>query len=344
MHFPQGFKFMDEVKKIIENIKKGNIAPVYFLMGDEPYFIDVISDYIEKNILSEDEKGFNQMVLYGQDVSVSDIVNNAKRFPMMAPYQVIIIKEAQNLGNSVEDLVSYVENYIPTTILVFCYKYKTLDKRKKLVKVLAKNGVLLESKKLYENQVSAWIPTVFKDKGYTITAKATQMLVEFLGTDLSRIHNEINKLAVVVPAGTEITPEIIEKNIGISKDFNNFELRKAIGERDELKAVRIIKYFADNPKDNPLVVTLGTLYNFFQQLLTYHGLTNQSDSNVASALKISPFFVKEYHTAARNFPMKKVSAIIAGLREIDVKSKGVGAVSATQADLLKDIIIYILRT
>ncbi|MDO4229400.1 MAG: DNA polymerase III subunit delta [Capnocytophaga sp.] len=335
---------MDEVKKIIDNIKKGNIAPVYFLMGEEPYFIDIVSDYIENNVLSEDEKGFNQMVLYGQDVSVADIVNNAKRFPMMAPYQVIIVKEAQNLGNAVEDLVSYVENYTPTTILVLCYKYKTLDKRKKLVKSLAKSCVLLESKKMYENQVSAWIPTAFKGKGYTISAKATQMLVEFLGTDLSRIHNEINKLAVIIPPNTEITPEIIEKNIGISKDFNNFELRKAIGERDELKAVRIIKYFADNPKDNPIVVTLGTLYGFFQQLLTYHGLADQSDSSVANALKISPFFVKEYHVAARKFPMKKVSAIIAGLREIDLKSKGVGAVTATQADLLKEIIIHILRT
>ena len=227
---------MDEVKKIIENIKNGKIAPVYFLMGDELYFIDVISDYIEKNILSEDEKGFNQMVLYGQDISVADIVNNAKRFPMMAPYQVIIIKEAQNLGTSVEDLAPYVENYTPITILVLCYKYKTLDKRKKLVKALAKNCVLFESKKLYDSQVISWIPTVFKQKGYVIHPKATQMLVEFLGTDLNRIQNEIDKLAIVVPPNTEITPELIEKNIGISKDFNNFELRKAIGERDEFKA------------------------------------------------------------------------------------------------------------
>ena len=335
---------MDEVKKIIENIKNGKIAPVYFLMGDEPYFIDVISDYIEKNILSEDEKGFNQMVLYGQDISVADIVNNAKRFPMMAPYQVIIIKEAQNLGASVEDLAPYVENYTPTTILVLCYKYKTLDKRKKLVKALAKNCVLFESKKLYDSQVISWIPTVFKQKGYVIHPKATQMLVEFLGTDLNRIQNEIDKLAIVVPPNTEITPELIEKNIGISKDFNNFELRKAIGERDEFKAVRIINYFADNPKDNPIVVTLGTLYTFFQQLLAYHGLTDQSDRNVASVLKINPYFVKEYHTAARNYPMKKVSGIIAGLREIDMRGKGVGATNASQSDLLKDLIINILRS
>lgn len=334
---------MNEVEKIINDIKNGKIAPVYFLMGEEPYFIDVISDYIQNNILSEDEKGFNQMVLYGQDVSVSDIVNNAKRFPMMAPYQVIIIKEAQHLGNAIEDLTPYVETPSPTTILVLCYKYKTLDKRKKLVKVLAKNNVLFESKKLYDNQVANWIPSILKEKKFVITPKATQMLVEFLGTDLSRIHNEIEKLTIIVPKGTEISPEIIEKNIGISKDFNNFELRKAIGEKNELKAVQIIKYFADNPKDNPIVVTLGTLYTFFQQLLSYHGLSEHSDKNVATALKINPFFVKEYHTAARNYPMKKVSAIIAGLRDIDVKSKGVGAVNSSQADLLKDLIINILR-
>ncbi|CEN34268.1 DNA polymerase III subunit delta [Capnocytophaga cynodegmi] len=334
---------MNEAQNIIDNIKKGNISPIYFLMGEEPYFIDLISDYIQENILPEDEKGFNQMVLYGQDVSVADIINNAKRFPMMAPYQVIIVKEAQNLGNSVEDLVSYVENYTQTTILVICHKYKTLDKRKKLVKALGKNCVLFESKKLYDRDVMNWIPTILKEKGYTIHPQATQMLVEFLGTDLSRIQNEMDKLTLVVSKNTEITPDIIERNIGISKEFNNFELRKAIGEKDEFKAVRIIRYFADNPKDNPIVVTLGTLYSFFQQLLMYHGLTDQTDKNVASVLKINPYFVKEYHIAARNYPMKRVSAIIAGLREIDMKSKGVGAANISQSDFLKELIINILR-
>ncbi|ATA73047.1 DNA polymerase III subunit delta [Capnocytophaga sp. H4358] len=334
---------MKESKSIIANIKKGQIAPIYFLMGDEPYFIDEIANYIENNVLSEDEKGFNQMILYGQDVSVSDIVNNAKRFPMMASHQVIIVKEAQNLGNSIEDLVPYVENCTPTTVLVMCYKYKTLDKRKKLVKSLAKNGVLLESKKLYEKDVIPWISEVLKEKKYTIQPKATQMLVEFLGTDLSRIANELDKLTIIVPQNSEITPEIIEKNIGISKDFNNFELRRALGERDELKTMRIINYFADNPKDNPIVVTLGTLYTFFQELLAYHGLTDQSDQNVAKVLGKNPYFVKEYHIAARNYPMKTVSGIIEKLREIDMKSKGVGSVNMSQSDLLKELVIKILR-
>lgn len=335
---------MNEVKKIIADIKKGSLAPVYFLMGEEPYFIDIIADYIAENLLSEEEKGFNQMVLYGQDVSVADIINHAKRYPMMAPYQVIIIKEAQKLGKTIEDLTPYVENAMPSTILVICYKYETLDKRKKLCKALPKNHcVLYESKKLYENQVAEWIPSVLTKKKLSIQPKATQMLIEFLGNDLGRIQKEIDKLGIVVPENSEITPEVIEQNIGISKDFNNFELRKALAERDEVKAVRIARYFANNPKDNPLVVTLGIVYAFFHQLMLYHGLNDLSDRNVASALKINPFFVKEYHSAARNYPMKKVSQIIASLRTIDAKSKGVGAVNASASDLLNELLIAVLR-
>lgn len=334
---------MTEVKKIISDIKSGTIAPVYFLMGEEPYFIDIISDYIEKNVLSEDQKGFDQVVLYGQDVDIPTIIDYAKRYPMLAQYQVIIVKEAQNLKKEIENLVPYVENVTPTTILVLCYKYEKLDSRKKLSKALTKKCVLFESKKLKEYQIGGWISDVLKKKTYAISPKATQMLVEFLGTDLSRIQNEIDKLAIIVPQNSEITPEIIEKNIGISKDFNNFELRNAIIERDEMKIMRIVKYFSDNPKDNPTVVTLGVLYSFFHQLLGFHGLTDQSEKSAVSNLKISPYDVKNYQTAARNYPMKKVSAIIEALREIDLKSKGVGAVNMPQRDLLNELIINILR-
>lgn len=334
---------MDEVKKIIENIKKGNIAPIYFLMGEEPYFIDVISNYIEKNVLSEDQKGFDQVVLYGQDTSIGNIIDYARRYPMIAQYQLIIIKEAQHLKSKIEDLTPYIENFTPTTILVFCYKYEKLDSRKKLSKALTKNGVLFESKPLKDYQVTKWLPDVLRKKGYTIKAKANQMLVEFLGNDLSRIQNEIDKLELIVPKNSEITPEIIEKNIGISKDFNNFELKKAIAEKNETKIIQIIKYFSDNPKDNPIVVTLGVLYNFFHQLLAYHGLTDQSEKNVINTLKINPFAVKEFQIASKNYPMKKVSAIIEGLREVDMKSKGVGAVNAPQSDLLNELAINILR-
>ncbi|ETN95585.1 DNA polymerase III, delta subunit [Zhouia amylolytica] len=332
---------MEEVKQLVADIRKGNIKPVYFLMGDEPYYIDKIAAYIEHNILSEEEKGFNQMVLYGRDVSVEEVVSNAKRYPMMAERQVVILKEAQDLSRTIEKFENYVENPQPTTVLVICYKYKTIDKRKKLYKALKKCDALFESKKLYDNQVPDWIRRVLAGKKYSISVKASQMLVEFLGTDLGRINNELEKLQIILPEGTEITPEIIEENIGISKDYNNFELRKAIGNKDVVKATRIINYFAQNPKDNPLVVTVSLLHNFFTQLLQYHGLSDHSKKSVASTLKINPFFVGEYQVAAKNYPMKKVSSVISHLREVDVQGKGVGA-NLSQADLLKELLIKIM--
>ncbi|MBC6998414.1 DNA polymerase III subunit delta [Cytophaga sp. FL35] len=332
---------MDEVREIVKNIKNGTLKPVYFLFGEEPYYIDAISSYIEKNVLAEEEKGFNQMVLYGKDVTVDDIVGNAKRYPMMAERQVVIVKEAQHLSRTIEQLTDYVNNPQPTTVLVICYKYKKLDKRKKLYKAVKANGVLFESKKLYENQVSEWIRKNLQSKGYGISHKAAILLTEFLGTDLSRINNELEKLQFVLPPKSEITPADIETHIGISKDYNNFELKKAIGERNVVKATRIINYFSQNPKDNPLVLTVSLLHTFFAQLLQYHGLRDHSPKSVASTLKISPFFVNEYQTAAKNYPMKKVSAIVAHLREIDVKGKGVGANSITQADLLKELLVKI---
>lgn len=333
---------MNEVKEIVSAIKNGNIAPVYFLMGEEPYYIDRIAAFIEENVLTEEERGFNQMILYGRDVTIDEITANAKRYPMMAEYQVVVVKEAQELSRTIENLVSYVDNPQPSTILVLCYKYKTIDKRKKLYKSLRKNGVLFESKKLYENQVGEWIRRVLSGKGYTISHKAAQMLVEFLGTDLGKINNELEKLQLIIPEGSQITPELIEENIGISKDFNNFELRKAIGEGDFLKASRIINYFAQNPKDNPTVVTISLLYNFFSQLLHYHGLQDKSPKSVASALRINPYFVNEYQNAARNYPMKKVSRVIGFLRESDVKSKGVGASNMSTGDLLKEVLVKIM--
>ncbi|MCK7590717.1 DNA polymerase III subunit delta [Subsaxibacter sp. CAU 1640] len=334
---------MDDIKLLIDDINNKKLKPVYFLMGEEPYYIDRISQYIEANVLSEEEKGFNQMVLYGRDVTVEDIVSNAKRYPMMAEHQVVIVKEAQDLSRTIEKLADYVKQPQPTTILVVNYKYKTIDKRKSLYKEIKKTGVVFESKKLYENQVGDWIRRVLSGQGYTIVPKAALMLVEFLGTDLSKINNELEKLQIILPKGTQITPQHIEDNIGISKDYNNFELRKAIGERDVLKAHQIIKYFADNPKDNPMVVTVSLLFNFFSQLLHFHGLADKSPRNVASALKINPYFVNEYITAARNYPMKKVSAVVSTLRDFDVKGKGVGANAVPQGDLLKELVVRIFN-
>ncbi|SFZ91761.1 DNA polymerase III, delta subunit [Flaviramulus basaltis] len=334
---------MDEVKQLVTDIKNGNLKPIYFLMGEEPYYIDKISDFIETNVLAEEERGFNQMVLYGRDVTIEDIVGNAKRYPMMAEYQVVIVKEAQDLSRTIEKLISYSENPQPTTVLVLNYKYKKLDKRKALYKSIKKIGVIYESKKLYENQVADWIRRVLSSKNYTISPKAGQMLVEFLGTDLSKINNELEKLQIILPKGTQITPEHIEKNIGISKDYNNFELRKAIGDKNIIKAHKIVNYFAENPKDNPMVVTVALLFNFFSQLLHFHGLKDKSPRNVASALKINPYFVNEYISAARNYPMRKVSAVVSTLREFDVKSKGVGSNSVPQGDLLKELLVRILN-
>lgn len=334
---------MDDVKSIVTAIKKGDVKPIYFLTGEEPYFIDKISDYIEENVLREDEKGFNQMVLYGRDVSIDDIVGNAKRFPMMAEKQVIIVKEAQDLSRTIEQLADYAENPQPSTVLVFNYKYKKLDKRKKLHKAIAKNGVIYENKRLYENQVVDWIQKEMNSRGYQIAPKAAQMLLEFLGNQLDKIDNELRKLQLIAPKGTVITPELIEENIGISKDFNVFELRKAIGMKDSLKAHRIINYFSQNEKDHPMVMTVGMLFGYFSQLQQYHALTDQSKSNVAKVLKINPFFVSDYVTAARNYNMKKVSSIISFLREADVKGKGVGAANVPQGDLLKELLVKILR-
>lgn len=329
---------LDKVKSIINDIQAKKIKPIYFLMGEEPYYIDVLSKYIEDNVLSEEEKGFNQMVLYGRDVAIQDVISQCKRYPLGAEKQVVILKEAQSLSRAIEDLVPYAENPQPSTVLVVCYKYKSLDKRKKLSKQIAKTGVLFESKKLYENQIPDWIKRVLAAKGYIISQKASLMLVEFLGTDLNKINNELEKLQLILKPGAEITDKIIEDNIGISKDFNNFELQNAIGRKDMKKAFAIIQYFSQNPRNNPIQVTISVLYNFFSKLLIYHALSNKSEA--ASALGVHPFFLKEYEAAAGAYPMRKVSAVIEVIRDIDLKSKGVGA-SISQEDLLKELLIGI---
>lgn len=333
---------MNEINDIVADIKRKILKPIYFLMGEESYYIDQISDFIEKNVLDESEKGFNQQVMYGRDVTIEDIIAAAKRYPMMAERQVIIVKEAQDLSRTIENLASYAENPQPSTVLVLNYKYKTLDKRKKLYKIISKNGLIFDSKKLYENQVSDWIRRVLNGKKYQIEPKASLMLIEFLGTDLSKISNELNKLVLILPEGTIINDKHIEENIGISKDFNNFELRKAVGEKNILKSNRIINYFAENPKNNPLVMTISLLNGFFTQLLFFHGLQDKSKKSVASALGINPYFVDEYFLASRNYPIQKVTSILSFLRDADMKSKGVGA-NHSQEDILKELLFKILH-
>ena len=334
---------MDEAKKIIKEIRAKNYHPIYFLMGEEPYFIDVISDYIQNNVLEEHERDFNQTIVYGKDTSVDEIVSASKRFPMMAEHQVVIVKEAQHLTKTIDHLESYAENPLKSTILVFCYKYKKLDKRKKVSKLLAKNGLVFESKKLYENQIGNFIDRVMTSKGYAIEPKASFMLAEFLGTDLGKISNELEKLQLILPKGTTVTPKVVEENIGISKDFNVFELNGALGNKNVLKAQRICTYFTQNTKAYPLPMIIPQLFNFFSKVMQYHGLTDKNKNAVASELKVNPFFVKDYVVAAGNYPMKKVSYIIEKILDADLKSKGVGATPLAQRDILKELMVQILN-
>ncbi len=329
-------------QEIIKELKNKIYKPIYFLYGEEPYFIDKITDYIADNVLDEAEKAFNQTILYGKDSKIEDIINGAKRFPMMANYQVLIVKEAQNIKN-IEKLAFYAEQPLKSTILVINYKYKKLDKRLKLYKTLNKNAVLFESAKIYENKIPAWINTYLKEKKYSATPVATQLLTDFLGNDLGKIANELDKLIISLPENTVITPEIIEKNIGISKDFNNFELQNALINRDILKANRIIKHFAKNPKDNPPALTIITLFSFFSKILSLHYTKDKSTNNIAATLKIPVFFVKDYFKAAKTYNIKKTVYNISVLREYDMKFKGYDNVSTGNEDLLKELIFKLLH-
>ncbi len=330
-------------EQIIADLGKKIVHPVYFLTGDEPYYIDKITGYVMDHLLTEAEKSFNQTVFYGKDSDAATIINAAKRFPMMANLQVVIVKEAQELKDF-DKLQYYFEKPLKSTVLVINYKYKSLDKRKKFYKSLRENALIFESKKLYDEKIPAWIAAELKTKGYKIEPKAAALLTEFLGNDLSRIENELSKLIIVLPENVKIiTAGHIEKNIGISKEYNNFELQKALTTRDILKVNRIIRYFASNPKNNHITVTITNLYFFFSKILLYHVLKDKSRNNVASVLRIHPFFVSEYAAAARSYPAGKVVGIISLLREYDMKAKGYGNVSADSGDLLKELMYKILH-
>ncbi len=330
--------------QILQQLKTKTYSPVYFLMGEEPYYIDEITNYIAKNVLTEEEKAFNQTILYGKDTDITSIILAARRYPMMAQHQVIIVKEAQNF-KEIEELVVYAENPLSSTILVINYKYKSLDKRKKLYKTITKNGgILFESKKLYDNQVGTWLNSFLKTKGLTIDITANRVLIEYLGNDLSKIAHEIEKLRIALGSDAKtITLEDIEKNIGISKDFNNFELNKAIFQRNVFKANQIIQSFGKNQKNNPIQVTTATIFGYFQKLMAYHYLPDKSKNAVASALKINPFFVTDYSTGARNYSARKVIQVISLLREYDMKSKGFKSNVTDNGELLKELVFKIIH-
>lgn len=331
-------------EQIISDLKNKIYKPIYFLSGDEPYFIDLITKYIHDNVLTDAEKSFNQSVLYGKETDIHTVINAAKRFPMMANYQVVIVKEAQNIKN-IDDLIHYAQNPLKSTLLVINYKYKTLDKRKKLYKALNEKGILFESKKLYDNEIPGWINAYLKTKNRTIDPSAGMLLTEYLGNDLSKVANELNKLIITLPDGEyNITTSHIERNIGISKDYNNFELHKALTQRNVLKANRIVNYFGHNPKDNPFTMTIATLYHFYSKVLTYHFIKDKRNRrDVAATLKVPPFFIGDYEKAAKNYNPKKTVEVISLLREYDLKSKGYKNVSTSHGELLKELVYRILH-
>ncbi len=321
------------------------LSPVYLLHGEEPYFIDLIANAIESQVLEEAQKGFDQSIVYGKETDFSTLISMAKRYPMLSDHQVIIVKEAQNLKwKDDELLLKYLEQPTPSTVLVFAHKYGKFDKRKKSYKAMDKVGIVLESSKLYEDKVAGWINEQLSAAGRKIHPQAAAMMADYLGTDLSKVANEIEKLLLNVAASQEIGPAEIERNIGISKDFNVFELNTALSKRNAVKAFQIVNYFAANPKSNPIPVVIGSLGTYFTKILKYHYLPDKASAVAAKALGVHPFFVKEYEFAARNFNRRKTFEIIHLIKEYDLKSKGMNVGQLTSSgDLMSELIYKILN-
>ncbi len=329
---------------ILKELRAKQYRPVYYLMGEEPYYIDLIADYITDNILTETEKEFNLTVVYGADVDIATVINAAKRYPMMSEHQVVVVKEAQNIRN-MEELSYYLQKPLLSTILVKCQKQGVLDRRKKLAAEIEKTGVLFESKKVKDAQLPAFITSYMKRKGNDVEPKATAMLADFVGADLSRLTGELEKLIITLPKGhTRVTPEQIEKNIGISKDYNNFELRSALVEKDVLKANKIIKYFEENPKTNPIQMTLSLLFGFFSNLMLAYYAPEKSEQGIANMLGLrTPWQAKDYLAAMRRYNGVKTMQIIGEIRYADAKSKGVGNPSLSDGDILRELVFKILH-
>lgn len=329
---------------ILKELRAKQYRPVYYLMGEEPYYIDLIADYITDNILTETEKEFNLTVVYGADVDIATVINAAKRYPMMSEHQVVVVKEAQNIRN-MEELSYYLQKPLLSTILVICHKHGVLDRRKKLAAEIEKTGVLFESKKVKDAQLPAFITSYMKRKGIDVEPKATAMLADFVGADLSRLTGELEKLIITLPKGhTRVTPEQIEKNIGISKDYNNFELRSALVEKDVLKANKIIKYFEENPKTNPIQMTLSLLFGFFSNLMLAYYAPEKSEQGIANMLGLrTPWQAKDYLAAMHRYNGVKTMQIIGEIRYADAKSKGVGNPSLSDGDILRELVFKILH-
>ena len=365
---------MKQIDELLTNLKRKIVKPVYYLYGEEPYYIDVVSDYIEQHFLDEADKEFNQSVLYGKDIELVTLLSDAKRFPMMCDHQVIILKEAQNIpefskkesvseeekkegqdaesessdkkdknNTALKAFINYLENPLPSTILVICQKHKKPDGRSAIYKAFQKHAVCIESPKLYDNKIAEWISNYVKEIGYSIHPRVAQLMADYLGNNLSKITNEISKLIISLPKGAEINADQVQSNIGISKEFNIFELQDALSKKDVLKSNQIINYFIANPKENPFQLVLSTLYSYFNKVLLYHFVQDKNKFNVAKELGVNPYFAEGYIRAGQNYSTLKLKQIFFFLRECDVKSKGVDNASLTYGDLLKELAYRILH-
>ncbi len=334
---------------ILKDLKKKNYLPVYCLHGQESYFIDLLTNYFETKILSEGEKSFNQMIMYGKDTDAKTLIDTCSRYPMMAPRQVVILKEAQDM-KGLADLQAYMEKPVPTTILVICHKYKKLDGRSKLAKTIAKTGLVFESKKLYDNQVPDWIEGYLTKQGFNVDPGVSILIAEYLGTELSKIVNEVEKLSINLKKGTTVTTKHVQEQIGISKEYNVFELQNALSEKDTTKVNRIVQHFVANPKKNPLVMVTGSLYNFFSKVYAAYFLTGKSDLDLAVGLGMkrpkneyaAAFLVSRYRKAMKLYRRHQTEHAISILKEYDLKSKGVDSNNTPQGELLREMIFKIL--
>jgi DNA polymerase-3 subunit delta len=336
-------------EQVLQDLKAGKYAPVYFLQGDEPYYIDQIVNHIENKLLSETEKGFNQMVMYGKDVEISAVLNNARRFPMMGERQVVIVKEAKDISDlgkkeAQQMLEAYVKNPLPSTVLVFAHKYKTLDGRSSLAKTLDKHALLVTTKKLYDNQLPDWVSNYVKEQGHAVDRKAATMLAEHVGNDLERLTNEIQKILINFSGEkVQIDDSMVQRYVGISKDYNVFELQKALAIRDVVKAQRIVQYFEANVRNNPIIPIIALLYSYFSKLLVIHHGGDYSEGAVASKLRIKPFVTREYLVACRNYPPAKVVANIHHLHKADLQAKGIDAGAMTEGQILRELIFRLMH-
>ena len=337
---------MKELEIIFKNIKNKEFLPIYFFHGEEAYYIDIAVKALENDVLTEDEKAFNQTVVYGKDTNYNEILSLAKQYPMMGDKQLIIVKEAQDLKFNDEEtkiLEKYVENPVESTILVFAHKHKKVDSRKKVFKTLDKAKMLFHSEPVKDYNLAKWIDDEARNLQIKLAPGISQLLADYLGNDLSRIANELNKMKLVLKDGEVLDGKLVETHIGISKEFNVFELQKALGKKDANTAFKIAYYMGKNPKTNPIVMTIGNLYNFFSNVVLYHTVSHQSPPTIASELGINPYFVKDYAEAARLYPLKFATRIISVLREIDLKSKGLGAVNMDEGELLKEMVYKIIN-